>query len=219
MVSNNMLKTSILNIEQLKYSIVIAVLTLITFISCKDKNVTYDKRIKKILDNNKLEYRIDKENDFIISQTINNANIEIIVRSKLNSYQNSKIREIFGIVETFDVNSDKIQEISESLMSDSYNNRVLGSWEIIHDPERGNNSLVYIVKAEENAKEIFLLDAFEEIAATISIFKKVIREDKTNVNIKDQSHETFNKIPNDTLQNEDKINDHEEEELQKIKAE
>ncbi|ACH93596.1 hypothetical protein BDCR2A_00816 [Borrelia duttonii CR2A] len=218
MVSNNMLKTSILNIEQLKYSIVIAVLTLITFISCKDKNVTYDKRIKKILDNNKLEYRIDKENDFIISKTINNANIEIIVRSKLNSYQNSKIREIFGIVETFDVNSDKIQEISESLMSDSYNNRVLGSWEIIHDPERGNNSLVYIVKAEENAKEIFLLDAFEEIAATISIFKKVIRDDKTDINIKDKSNETFNKIPNDTLQNEDKINDHEEEELQKIKA-
>ncbi|ACH94890.1 uncharacterized conserved protein [Borrelia recurrentis A1] len=218
MVSNNMLKKSILNIEQLKYSIVIAVLTLITFISCKDKNVTYDKRIKKILDNNKLEYRIDKENDFIISKTINNANIEIIVRSKLNSYQNSKIREIFGIVETFDVNSDKIQEISESLMSDSYNNRVLGSWEIIHDPERGNNSLVYIVKAEENAKEIFLLDAFEEIAATISIFKKVIRDDKTDINIKDKSNETFNKIPNDTLQNEDKINDHEEEELQKIKA-
>ncbi|UPA09559.1 hypothetical protein bhYOR_000668 [Borrelia nietonii YOR] len=210
-----MLKISILNIDQLKYSIVIAVLILTTFISCKDKNITYDKRIKKILDNNKIEYRIDKENDFIVSKTINEIKIEIIVRSKLNSYKNSKIREIFGIVEIFDVNSDKIQEISESLMSDSYNNRVLGSWEIIHDPERGNNSLVYIVKAEENAKETFLLDALEEVAATISIFKKVITDNNTEIKI----NNTPNEINNDTLQNEDKIKDHAEEELQKIKAE
>ncbi|AHH03660.1 Hypothetical protein BHY_0709 [Borrelia nietonii YOR] len=215
MVSTKMLKISILNIDQLKYSIVIAVLILTTFISCKDKNITYDKRIKKILDNNKIEYRIDKENDFIVSKTINEIKIEIIVRSKLNSYKNSKIREIFGIVEIFDVNSDKIQEISESLMSDSYNNRVLGSWEIIHDPERGNNSLVYIVKAEENAKETFLLDALEEVAATISIFKKVITDNNTEIKI----NNTPNEINNDTLQNEDKIKDHAEEELQKIKAE
>ncbi|UCP01664.1 hypothetical protein [Borrelia hermsii] len=210
-----MLKISILNIKQLKYSIVIANLILITFISCKDKNITYDKRIKKILDNNKIEYRIDKENDFIISKTINQIKTEIIVRSKLNSYKNSKIREIFGIVEIFDVNSDKIQEISESLMSDSYNNRVLGSWEIVHDPERGNNSLVYIVKAEENAKETFLLDALDEVAATIAIFKKVITDNTTEIKI----NNTPNEINNDTLQNEDKIKDHAEEELQKIKAE
>ncbi|UPA10800.1 hypothetical protein [Borrelia parkeri] len=210
-----MLKISILNIDQLKYSIVIAVLILITLISCKDKNVTYDKRIKKILDNNKIEYRIDKENDFIVSKIINDTKTEMIVRSKLNSYQNSKTREIFGIVEIFDVNSNKIQEISESLMSDSYNNRVLGSWEIIHDPERGNNSLVYIVKAEENAKETFLLDALEEVAATISIFKKVIKGNDIEVNTKNISNE----IDNDTLQNEEKMKDHAEEELQKIKAE
>ncbi|AAX17163.1 hypothetical protein A0V01_00980 [Borrelia hermsii] len=215
MVSTKMLKISILNIKQLKYSIVIANLILITFISCKDKNITYDKRIKKILDNNKIEYRIDKENDFIISKTINQIKTEIIVRSKLNSYKNSKIREIFGIVEIFDVNSDKIQEISESLMSDSYNNRVLGSWEIVHDPERGNNSLVYIVKAEENAKETFLLDALDEVAATIAIFKKVITDNTTEIKI----NNTPNEINNDTLQNEDKIKDHAEEELQKIKAE
>nr|WP_024653384.1 hypothetical protein [Borrelia persica] len=213
-----MLKISMINIEQLKYSIVIAVLILITLISCKNKNVTYDKRIKKILDNNKLEYRIDKENDFIVSKIINDTHIEIIVRSKLNSYQNSKIREIFGIVEIFDVNSNKIQEISESLMSDSYNNRVLGSWEIIHDPERGNNSLVYIVKAEENAKETFLLDALEEVATTICIFKKVIKGNE-EVNIEDTPNENLNKISNDTLKNEDDIKDHAEEELQKIKAE
>lgn len=210
-----MLKISILNINQLKYSIVIAVLILITLISCKDKNVTYDKRIKKILDNNKIEYRIDKENDFIVSKIINDTKTEIIVRSKINSYQNSKTREIFGIVEIFDVNSNKIQEISESLMSDSYNNRVLGSWEIIHDPERGNNSLVYIVKAEENAKETFLLDALEEVAATISIFKKVIKGNDIEVNTKN----TSNEIDNDTLHNEEKMKDHAEEELQKIKAE
>ncbi|AAX17981.1 hypothetical protein A7978_03335 [Borrelia turicatae] len=215
MISTKMLKISILNIDQLKYSIVIAVLILITLISCKDKNVTYDKRIKKILDNNKIEYRIDKENDFIVSKIINDTKTEIIVRSKINSYQNSKTREIFGIVEIFDVNSNKIQEISESLMSDSYNNRVLGSWEIIHDPERGNNSLVYIVKAEENAKETFLLDALEEVAATISIFKKVIKGNDIEVNTKN----TSNEIDNDTLHNEEKMKDHAEEELQKIKAE
>ncbi|UPA18345.1 hypothetical protein bpuCAU1_000674 [Borrelia puertoricensis] len=209
-----MLKISILNIDQLKYSIVIVVLILITLISCKDKNVNYDKKIKKILDNNKIEYRIDKENDFIVSKIINDTKIEIIVRSKLNSYQNSKTREIFGIVEIFDVNSNKIQEISESLMSDSYNNRVLGSWEIIHDPERGNNSLVYIIKAEENAKETFLLDALEEVAATISIFKKVIKDNDIEVN-----KTTYNEIDNDTLHNEEKMKDHAEEELQKIKAE
>ncbi|BDU62669.1 lipoprotein [Candidatus Borrelia fainii] len=210
-----MLKISILNIDQLKYNIVIVVLILITLISCKDKNVTYDKRIKKILDNNKIEYKIDKENDFIVLKIINDTKTEIIVRSKLNSYQNSKTREIFGIVEIFDVNSNKIQEISESLMSDSYNNRVLGSWEIIHDPERGNNSLVYIVKAEENAKETFLLDALEEVAATISIFKKVIKGNEIKVNIKNKSNE----IDNDSLHNEEKMKDHAEEELQKIKAE
>lgn len=215
MISFKMLKISILNIDQLKYNIVIVVLILITLISCKDKNVTYDKRIKKILDNNKIEYKIDKENDFIVLKIINDTKTEIIVRSKLNSYQNSKTREIFGIVEIFDVNSNKIQEISESLMSDSYNNRVLGSWEIIHDPERGNNSLVYIVKAEENAKETFLLDALEEVAATISIFKKVIKGNEIKVNIKNKSNE----IDNDSLHNEEKMKDHAEEELQKIKAE
>ncbi len=57
-------------------------------------------------------------------------------------------------------------------MSDSYNNRVFGSWEIIHNAERGINSLVYIVKAEEFANDTFLLDAIDEIASTISIFKK-----------------------------------------------
>ncbi|AHH08633.1 hypothetical protein baBA2_000658 [Borrelia anserina] len=219
MISTKMFKTSILNINKLKYSIVIVILTLITMlISCKDKNITYDKRIKKILDKNKIEYRIDKENDFIVSKIINDTKTEIIVRSKLNSYQNSKIREIFGIVEIFDVNSSKIQEISESLMNDSYNNRVLGSWEIIHDPERGNNSLVYIIKAEENSKETFLLDALEEIAATVSIFKKVIKDNDTKANIKNAPNEINNTLHN-TLQNEGEIKDHSEEELQKIKAE
>ncbi|AHH04744.1 Hypothetical protein BOM_0201 [Borrelia miyamotoi FR64b] len=100
-------------------------------------------------------------------------------------------------------------------MSDSYNNRVLGSWEIIHDPEKGNNSLVYIVKAEEHAKESFLLDAIEEVATTISIFKKVIKGNDTKNKIKNVPNET----DKDTLQNEeDKIKDHIEEELQKIKA-
>ncbi|WP_221037559.1 hypothetical protein [Borrelia sp. HM] len=210
-----MLKISILNIYKLKYSIVISVLILINFISCKDKNIIYDKRIKKILDNNKIEYKIDKENDFIVSKISNNTKIEIIIRSKLNSYQKSKTREIFGIVETFDINSDKIQEISESLMSDSYNNRVLGSWEIIHDTERGNNSLIYIVKAEENAKESFILDAIEEVVTTVSIFKKVIKGNDAETNIKNVSNES----DNDTLQNEkDTMQDHVEEELQKIKA-
>ncbi|AHH10857.1 hypothetical protein bcCo53_000664 [Borrelia coriaceae] len=215
MVSTKMPKISILHINQLKYNIVIAILILITLISCKDKNITYDKRIKKILDNNNIEYKIDKENDFIVSKIINDTKMEIIIRSKLNSYQNSKIREIFGIVEIFDANSEKIQEISESLMSDSYNNRVLGSWEIIHDPERGNNSLVYIIKAEENAKAPFVLDALEEVAATISIFKKVLKGNDTEVNIK----YTPTEADDETLQNEDKIKDHAEEELQKIKAE
>ncbi|QBK63005.1 hypothetical protein [Borrelia miyamotoi] len=215
MISTKMLKMSTLNIHKLKYSIVISVLILTGLISCKDKNIIYDKRIKKILDNNKIEYKIDKENDFIVSKISNDTKTEIIIRSKLNSYQKSKTREIFGIVETFDVNSDKIQEISESLMSDSYNNRVLGSWEIIHDPEKGNNSLVYIVKAEEHAKESFLLDAIEEVATTISIFKKVIKGNDTKNKIKNVPNET----DKDTLQNEeDKIKDHIEEELQKIKA-
>ena len=53
---------------------------------------------------------------------LDGTTIEIVIRSKLNSYQNSKIREIFGIVETFDVSSNRINEISESLMNDSYNN-------------------------------------------------------------------------------------------------
>ncbi|QFP47827.2 hypothetical protein [Borrelia miyamotoi] len=210
-----MLKMSTLNIHKLKYSIVISVLILTGLISCKDKNIIYDKRIKKILDNNKIEYRIDKENDFIVSKISNDTKTEIIIRSKLNSYQKSKTREIFGILETFDVNSDKIQEISESLMSDSYNNRVLGSWEIIHNPEKGNNSLVYIVKAEENAKESFLLDAIEEVATTIFIFQKVIKGNDTKNKIKNVPNET----DKDILQNEeDKIKDHIEEELQKIKA-
>ncbi|AWG43017.1 hypothetical protein CR532_03470 [Candidatus Borreliella tachyglossi] len=216
MISTKMLKTSILNINGFKYTILIIVLILT---SCKDHNVNYDKRVKKILDSNKIEYRIDKENDFIVFKTFNDTPIQIIIRSKLNSYQNSRVREIFGIVETFDVNSDRIQEISESLMSDSYNNRVLGSWEIIHDPERGNNSLAYIVKAEENAKETFLLDVLEEVAATIAIFKKVINipNDTKTTNLTNIPREIENDTSGETQ--EEHTKDPAEEELRKIKAE
>ena len=63
MASTKMLKISISSINILKYTIILIVLILIC---CKDKNINYDKRIKKILDNNKIEYRIDKENDFIV---------------------------------------------------------------------------------------------------------------------------------------------------------
>ncbi|WP_174220865.1 hypothetical protein [Borrelia turcica] len=209
-----MLKISISSINILKYTIILIVLILIC---CKDKNINYDKRIKKILDNNKIEYRIDKENDFIVFKPLDGTTIEIIIRSKLNSYQNSKIREIFGVVETFDVNSNRINEISESLMNDSYNNRVFGSWEIIHDPERGNNSLVYIVKAEENAKEIFLLDVLAEVASTIDIFKKVIKSNDTEIsNIKNEPSELDNELQE--TKKDDMKGDTVEEELQKIKA-
>ncbi|WP_182117514.1 hypothetical protein [Borrelia sp. A-FGy1] len=209
-----MLKITISNINILKYIIIPVVLILIC---CKDKNINYDKRIKKILDNNRIEYRIDKENDFIVFKTLDGTTIDIIIRSKLNSYQNSKIREIFGIVETFDVNSNRINEISESLMNDSYNNRVFGSWEIIHDPERGINSLVYIVKVEENAKEIFLLDLLEEIAATIYIFKKVIKSNNLDTNnIKNEPIKPYNQSQEGKKDNTK--NDPIEEELQKIKA-
>ncbi|QMU99416.1 hypothetical protein F0310_03280 [Borrelia sp. A-FGy1] len=214
MANIKMLKITISNINILKYIIIPVVLILIC---CKDKNINYDKRIKKILDNNRIEYRIDKENDFIVFKTLDGTTIDIIIRSKLNSYQNSKIREIFGIVETFDVNSNRINEISESLMNDSYNNRVFGSWEIIHDPERGINSLVYIVKVEENAKEIFLLDLLEEIAATIYIFKKVIKSNNLDTNnIKNEPIKPYNQSQEGKKDNTK--NDPIEEELQKIKA-
>ncbi|UGQ16320.1 hypothetical protein LSO06_03440 [Borrelia sp. RT5S] len=210
-----MFKTSISSIDVLKYTIIFVILILM---SCKDKNIMYDKRIKKMLDNNKIEYRIDKEGDFVILKPLGNTTVEIIIRSKLNSYQNSKIREIFGIVETFDVNSNRINEISESLMSDSHNNRIFGSWEIINDSERGNNSLVYIVKADENAKEFFLLDVFEEVAATVSIFKKVIKSDNSNTsNIKDESSDPVNDSQEETKKDSTK-SDTVEEELQKIEA-
>ncbi|WKC58203.1 hypothetical protein [Borrelia sp. P9F1] len=207
-----MLKTSISSTNVLKYTIIFVILILV---SCKDKNIIYDKRIKKILDNNKIEYRIDKEGDFVILKPSHDATVEIIIRSKLNSYQNSKIREIFGVVETFDVNSNRINEISESLMSDSHNNRIFGSWELINDSERGNSSLVYTVKADENAKEIFLLDVFEEVATTISIFKKVIKSDDSSLgNIKDEPDSYLQEKTKKDGMRDNTI----EEELQEIKA-
>ncbi|UER67812.1 hypothetical protein LKV13_03385 [Borrelia sp. BU AG58] len=210
-----MLKTSVPGISVLKYTIIFVILILM---SCKDKSITYDRRIKKILDSNKIEYRIDKEGDFIVLKPLGETTVEIIVRSKLNSYQNSKIREVFGVVETFDVNSNRISEISESLMSDSHNNRVFGSWEIINDPERGNNSLVYIVKTEENAKEVFLFDVFEEVASTISIFKKVIKSNGAETsNINNDPGELDDDLQEETKKDSMK-NKIVEEELQKIKA-
>ncbi|WKC78397.1 hypothetical protein QIA31_03860 [Borreliella turdi] len=223
-----MLISRIMNIYTLFYGMIIIIFTLI---SCNHKNIQYDKRIKKFLDKNKIEYKIDSESDFIAFKNINNnEKEEVIIRSRLNSYKNSKIREIFGIVKVFDVNTQKIKEISESLMSDSYNNRVLGSWEIIHNAERGINSLVYIVKAEEFASETLLLDAIDEIASTITIFKKIItinNEDignnETNNNVNKTSNkqspskqEKTNSIKesNKNELKEDQI----EEELQEIKA-
>ncbi|AJA90455.1 hypothetical protein OY14_03325 [Borreliella chilensis] len=223
-----MLIPRIMYMSALFYSIIIIIFTLI---SCNNKNIQYDRRIKKFLDKNKIEYKIDPENDFIVFKDINNNEREdVIIRSRLNSYKNSKIREIFGIVKAFDVNSQKIKEISESLMSDSYNNRVLGSWEIIHNAERGINSLVYIVKAEEFANETFLLDAIDEIASTITIFKKIITTNNENVN-----HAETNSIENKALNEQPALNqeipnlikesnknelkeDQIEEELQEIKA-
>ncbi|WP_215538768.1 hypothetical protein [Borreliella bavariensis] len=224
-----MLIPRIININSLFYSTIIIIFTLI---SCNHKNIQYDKKIKKFLDKNKIEYKIDSENDFIAFKDINgNEREEVIIRSRLNSYKNSKIREIFGIVKVFDVNTQKIKEISDSLMSDSYNNRVLGSWEIIHNAERGINSLVYIVKAEEFASETLLLDAIDEIASTITIFKKIITTNNESINNKIEENNTANKASSEqpSLKKE-KTNstkesnknelkeDQIEEELQEIKA-
>ncbi|AHH04743.1 Hypothetical protein BOM_0200 [Borrelia miyamotoi FR64b] len=57
MISTKMLKMSTLNIHKLKYSIVISVLILTGLISCKDKNIIYDKRIKKYLTITKLSIK------------------------------------------------------------------------------------------------------------------------------------------------------------------
>ncbi|EED29775.1 hypothetical protein [Borreliella garinii] len=223
-----MLIPRIININSLFYSTIIIIFTLI---SCNHKNIQYDKRIKKFLDKNKIEYKIDSENDFIAFKDINsNEREEVIIRSRLNSYKNSKIREIFGIVKVFDVNTQKIKEISDSLMSDSYNNRVLGSWEIIHNAERGINSLVYIVKAEEFASETLLLDAIDEIASTITIFKKIIttnnesidnNEENNNANKASSEQPSLKKEKTSSTKESNKNElqeDQIEEELQEIKA-
>ncbi|APQ15552.1 hypothetical protein BLA33_00915 [Borreliella garinii] len=223
-----MLIPRIININSLFYSTIIIIFTLI---SCNHKNIQYDKRIKKFLDKNKIEYKIDSENDFIAFKDINsNEREEVIIRSRLNSYKNSKIREIFGIVKVFDVNTQKIKEISDSLMSDSYNNRVLGSWEIIHNAERGINSLVYIVKAEEFASETLLLDAIDEIASTITIFKKIIttnnesidnNEENNNANKASSEQPSLKKEKTSSTKENNKNElqeDQIEEELQEIKA-
>ncbi|AAU07515.1 hypothetical protein BG0687 [Borreliella bavariensis PBi] len=228
MSNNTMLIPRIININSLFYSTIIIIFTLI---SCNHKNIQYDKRIKKFLDKNKIEYKIDSENDFIAFKDINdNEREEIIIRSRLNSYKNSKIREIFGIVKVFDVNTQKIKEISDSLMSDSYNNRVLGSWEIIHNAERGINSLVYIVKAEEFASETLLLDAIDEIASTITIFKKIIttnnesidnNEENNNANKASSEQSSLKKEKTNSIKESNKNElkkDQIEEELQEIKA-
>ncbi|WP_183223326.1 hypothetical protein [Borreliella spielmanii] len=223
-----MLIPRIMNINTLFYSMIIIIFTLI---SCNHKNIQYDKRIKKFLDKNKIEYKIDSENDFIAFKNINNnEREEVIIRSRLNLYKNSKIREIFGIVKVFDVNTQKIKEISDSLMSDSYNNRVLGSWEIIHNAEKGLNSLVYIVKAEEFASETLLLDAIDEIASTITIFKKIITTSNENIDNNETNNNTNKTSREQPALNQEKINstkefnknelkeDQIEEELQEIKA-
>ncbi|WKC88505.1 hypothetical protein [Borreliella japonica] len=222
-----MLIPRIININAILYSMIIVIFTLI---SCNHKNIQYDKRIKKFLDKNKIEYKIDSENDFVAFKNINNnEREEVIIRSRLNSYKNSKIREIFGIVKVFDVNTQKIKEIAGSLMNDSYNNRVLGSWEIIHNAERGINSLVYIVKAEEFASEAFLLDAIDEIASTITIFKKIITNNNENID-NNKTNDNANKESNEHALRQEKTNstkksnknepeeDQIEEELQEIKA-
>ncbi|WP_215537492.1 hypothetical protein [Borreliella bavariensis] len=223
-----MLIPRIININSLFYSTIIIILTLI---SCNHKNIQYDKRIKKFLDKNKIEYKIDSENDFIAFKDINgNEKEEVIIRSRLNAYKNSKIREIFGIVKVFDVNTQKIKEISDSLMSDSYNNRVLGSWEIIHNAERGINSLVYIVKAEEFASETLLLDAIDEIASTITIFKKIITTNNESINNNEENNNANKASSEQSSLKKEKTNstkesnknelreDQIEEELQEIKA-
>ncbi|WNY64466.1 hypothetical protein QIA00_03340 [Borreliella americana] len=222
-----MLIARIMNINTLFYGMVIIIFTLI---SCNHKNIQYDKRIKKFLEKNKIEYKIDSENDFVAFKNINNnEKEEIIIRSRLNSYKNSKIREIFGIVKVFDINTQKIKEISDSLMSDSYNNRVFGSWEIIHNAERGINSLVYIVKAEEFASDTFLLDAIDEIASTINIFKKIITTNNENTDNNEENNKTNEsneqsplkqKKTNSTKESNknDLKEDQIEEELQEIKA-
>lgn len=227
MLHNTMLIARIMNINTLFYGMIIIIFALI---SCNHKNIQYDKRIKKFLDKNKIEYKIDSENDFIAFKDINNnEREEVIIRSRLNSYKNSKIREIFGIVKVFDINTQKIKEISDSLMSDSYNNRVFGSWEIIHNAEKGLNSLVYIVKAEEFASDTFLLDSIDEIASTITIFKKIITTNNENIDNNETNNNTNESSEQSTLKQE-KINstkesdkndlkeDQIEEELQEIKA-
>lgn len=155
----------------------LSLLATIFLFSCSSSSLTYDTKIKKLLEKENISFEIDKDGDFkiLFPLIVNEEDTiweNIWILSRLKEHNNLQVREIFGLVINLPDNVNS--SLLESLMMDSYNNRFFGSWVVIQKEGR-INFLSYLVKlplgdlGKKNIKPIL-----EEIAYSISSMREAL---------------------------------------------
>lgn len=109
-----------------------------------------DARVRKLLDELKLKYKIDKDGDFkLILPTTGNRTQLVFIRSKTSRYRNFEIREIFSV--GYKSATDTIPaDVANRLLEHSARVK-MGAW------ERQKGYAIFRVKiaADTNAESLY----------------------------------------------------------------
>ncbi len=87
---------------------------------------------------------------------------KVWLRSKLNRYQGSEIREVFSIAMEFQ--KEVPPQLVLNLMQDSYKNRLIGSWVLIREMPRDVYLLAFLAKVQGKTSSSLLGPAILEVA-------------------------------------------------------
>ena len=122
-----------------------------------------DWNVKSFLERSGYGYTVDPEGDFIVTVHLSAGRSQKVwLRSKLNRYQGSEIREVFSIAMEFQ--KEVPPQLVLNLMQDSYKNRLIGSWVLIREMPRDVYLLAFLAKVQGKTSSSLLGPAILEVA-------------------------------------------------------
>lgn len=127
-------------------------------------NPPEDWNVRAYLSRAGYDFVVDEEGDFIVTIHLSAGRTQKVwIRSKVNHYQGSDIREVFSLA--MEYKSEIPPALLLSLMTDSYKNRLIGSWVVIPDEERKVSLVAFLAKVQGRMSSSLLLPALLEVAA------------------------------------------------------
>lgn len=127
-------------------------------------NPPEDWNVRAYLTRAGYRFTVDTEGDFIVTIHLSAGRTQKVwIRSKVNHYQGSDIREVFSLA--LEYKGEIPPALLQSLMTDSYKNRLIGSWVVIPDLERKVSLVAFLAKVQGRMSSSLLLPALLEVAA------------------------------------------------------